>query len=179
MSTNYALTIAKEKNIHTHQVKAVIELLEEGGTVPFISRYRKERTGNLDEVEISFIKERLAKLIELDKRKEAILKSIEEQGKLTDELKSKIQSTTTLAILEDIYLPYKPKRKTKGSIAKEKGLKPLANDIFKQVNLDLDQLVKRFVNIEKGVNSEEEALQGARHIIAEWINENAEVRAIP
>jgi uncharacterized protein len=177
MSTNYALTIAKEKNIHTHQVKAVIELLEEGGTVPFISRYRKERTGNLDEVEISFIKERLAKLIELDKRKEAILKSIEEQGKLTDELKSKIQSTTTLAILEDIYLPYKPKRKTKGSIAKEKGLKPLANDIFKQVNLDLDQLVKRFVNIEKGVNSEEEALQGARHIIAEWINENAEVRA--
>ncbi|MFT7033646.1 MAG: hypothetical protein ACJA2S_002154 [Cyclobacteriaceae bacterium] len=177
MSTNYALTIAKEKNIHTHQVKAVIELLEEGGTVPFISRYRKERTGNLDEVEISFIKERLAKLIELDKRKEAILKSIEEQGKLTDELKSKIQSTTTLAILEDIYLPYKPKRKTKGSIAKEKGLKPLANDIFKQVNLDLDQLVKRFVNIEKGVNSEEEALQGARHIIAEWINENGEVRA--
>lgn len=177
MSTKYASTIAKEKQIGAHQVKAVIELLEEGGTVPFISRYRKERTGNLDEVEILFIKERLAKLIELDKRKEAILKSIEEQGKLTDELKSKIQSTTTLAILEDIYLPYKPKRKTKGSIAKEKGLEPLAQDIFKQVNLDLEQLAKKFINTDKGVSSEEEALHGARDIIAEWINENAEVRA--
>lgn len=177
MSTKYASTIAREKHIHEHQVKAVIELLEEGGTVPFISRYRKEKTGNLDEVEISFIKERLAKLIELDKRKEAILKSIEEQGKLSDELKSKIRSTATMAILEDIYLPFKPKRKTKGSIAKEKGLDPLAKDIFKQVNLDLSQLAKKFVNTEKGVTSEEEALLGARHIIAEWINENAEVRA--
>lgn len=177
MSIKYASLIAQEKQIGELQVKAVIELLEEGGTVPFISRYRKERTGNLDEVEISFIKERLAKLIELDKRKEAILKSIEEQGKLTDELKSKIRATTTLAILEDIYLPYKPKRKTKGSIAKEKGLEPFAQDIFKQINMDLDQLAKKFINTDKGVSSTEEVFQGARDIIAEWVNENAEVRA--
>lgn len=177
MSSNYASVIASERQISDRQVKAVIELLEEGGTVPFISRYRKEKTGNLDEVEISYIKDRLAKLIEFDKRKEAILKSIEEQGKLTDELKSKIEATSTLAVLEDIYLPYKPKRKTKGSVAKEKGLEPLAKDIFEQTNLDIFSLADKFVNEEKEVNSTEDALQGARDIIAEWVNEDAEIRA--
>ncbi len=177
MSSNYAAVIAEEKQISEKQVKAVIELLDEGGTVPFISRYRKERTGNLDEVEIAYIKDRLAKLIEFDKRKEAILKSIDEQGKLTDELKAKIEATTTLAVLEDIYLPYKPKRKTKGSIAKEKGLEPLAKEIFEQGNLDPDSLAAKYINEEKEVKSTEDALQGARDIIAEWVNENAEVRA--
>lgn len=177
MSSNYASVIASERQISDRQVRAVIELLDEGGTVPFISRYRKEKTGNLDEVEISYIKDRLAKLIEFDKRKEAILKSIEEQGKLTDELKAKIEATSTLAVLEDIYLPYKPKRKTKGSVAKEKGLEPLAKDIFEQTNLDIFSLADKFVDEGKEVNSAEDALQGARDIIAEWINEDAEIRA--
>ncbi|MEQ6122561.1 Tex family protein [Reichenbachiella sp. MALMAid0571] len=177
MSSKYAAIIAGEKNIREQQVKAVIELLEEGGTVPFISRYRKERTGNLDEVAISYIKERLEKLIEFDKRKEAILKSIDEQGKLTDELRAKIDTTSTLAALEDVYLPYKPKRKTKGSIAKEKGLEPLAKDLFKQRNIDIIALAEKFIGTEKEVNSVDEALQGARDIVAEWINENAEIRA--
>ncbi len=177
MSSKYAAIIAGEKDIREQQVKAVIELLEEGGTVPFISRYRKEKTGNLDEVAIAYIKDRLERLIEFDKRKEAILKSIEEQGKLTDELRAKINRASTLAVLEDIYLPYKPKRKTKGSIAKEKGLEPLAHNLFDQRDIDVFVLAEKFIDNEKGVNSVDEALQGARDIVAEWINENAEIRS--
>lgn len=176
MSSTYANIIAKEQNIQERQVKAVMDLLEEGGTVPFIARYRKERTGSLDEVVIAYIKERMARLIEIDKRREAILKSIDEQGKLTSDLKAKIDKTQTLAELEDIYLPYKPKRKTKGSVAKEKGLEPLAQEIFNQSGIDPTSLADGFINTEKGVTTIEEALQGARDIIAEWVNEDATIR---
>ena len=130
----------------------------------------------MDEVAVGFIKDRLAKLIEFDKRKETILKSIDEQGKLTDELKRKIETASTLSALEDIYLPYKPKRKTKASIAKEKGLEPLAKQIFAQGHGNPEQAAKSFINKAKGVNSIDEALQGARDIIAEWVSENAFVR---
>ncbi|MFY0653965.1 MAG: RNA-binding transcriptional accessory protein [Cyclobacteriaceae bacterium] len=177
MNSNHAAIIAKEREIGEGQVNAVIRLLEEGGTVPFISRYRKERTGNLDEVEIAYIKDRHAKLLEFEKRKEFILKSIAEQGKLTTELKQKISKVLTLADLEDIYLPYKPKRKTRASIAREKGLKPLAKTIFNQGNGDAHSLAEKFINEGKEVNTPEDALQGARDIIAEWINENAQIRA--
>jgi len=176
MTTNYASKISQEKNYPINGVRAVIALLDEGATVPFISRYRKERTGNLDEVAVEFIKERLAKLIEFDKRKEAILKSMEEQNKLTPALKNKIESVSTLSALEDIYLPYKPKRKTKASIAKEKGLEPLAKSIFEQRNGSPETTANDFINREKEVNTLDEALQGARDIIAEWVNEHAPIR---
>lgn len=176
MNSRYSAIIAAEKQITENQVRAVIELLDEGGTVPFISRYRKERTGSLDEVYIGYIKDRYAKLIEIDKRRDAILKSIEEQGKLTAELKSKIEKAQTLTELEDIYLPYKRKRKTKASVAKEKGLEPLALRIFEQTNADPNQIAEGFVDEAKGVANLEEALQGARDIIAEWVSEDASIR---
>jgi uncharacterized protein len=153
-----------------------VALLEEGATVPFISRYRKEATGTLDEVQVAAIRDRLEQLKELDKRREAILKSIEEQGKLTSELKKSIDQAETMARLEDIYLPYKPKRKTKASVAKEKGLEPLAVLVFEQQLAQVQQEASNYLDPEKEVNSIEEALQGARDIIAEWISENANVR---
>ena len=153
-----------------------MQLLDEGGTVPFISRYRKEATGELDEVQVAAIRDRVLQLRELAKRKEAVLKSIEEQGKLTDELKCKVEAAETMSKLEDIYLPYKPKRRTKATIAREKGLEPLAEQIFEQKSIDLDAEAEKFVDAAKEVNSTEEALQGARDIIAEWINEKAELR---
>jgi uncharacterized protein len=144
--------------------------------VPFISRYRKEATGSLDEVQVAAIRDRLEQLKELDKRREAILKSIEEQGKLTPELKKAIDQAETMARLEDIYLPYKPKRKTKASVAKEKGLEPLATRIFAQHPLDIQSEASKYIDAEKEVATVEEALQGARDIIAEWVSENATVR---
>lgn len=173
---NYEVQIASELQIKPHQVNATVQLLDEGGTVPFISRYRKEATGELDEVQVAAIRDRVLQLRELAKRKEAVLKSIEEQGKLTDELKSKVEAAETMSKLEDIYLPYKPKRRTKASIAREKGLEPLAEQIFEQKSIDLDAEAEKFVDAAKEVNSTEEALQGARDIIAEWINEKAELR---
>lgn len=173
---SYASLIAQELSISPKQVQATTNLLEEGGTVPFIARYRKEMTGSLDEVQIAAIRDRLQQLKELDKRREAILKSIEEQGKLTEELEQKIKQVETMSILEDIYLPYKPKRKTKASMAREKGLEPLALQIFEQQSIDLEAQAIVFINEEKGLNTIEEALQGARDIIAEMINENAEAR---
>lgn len=173
---NYEIKIAAELNIRPEQVKATIGLLDEGGTVPFISRYRKEATGTLDEVQVAGIRDRVLQLRELDKRKEAVLKSIEEQGKLTPELKSKVQEAETMAKLEDIYLPYKPKRRTKATIAKEKGLEPLAELIFSQESIPLESEAEKFVDQEKEVSNVEEALQGARDIMAEWINEHAELR---
>ncbi|MEO9801604.1 MAG: Tex family protein [Reichenbachiella sp.] len=177
MSQKHISLIASEHNIPVSGVSAIVALLDEGATVPFISRYRKEQTGSLDEVAVAYVKDRIAKLRELDKRREAILKSIEEQGKLTDELKKKIEAALTMTELEDIYLPYKPKRKTRGSMAKEKGLEPLAKAIFDQGLGDPEELALKFINDEKGVKDIEEALQGARDIIAEWVSENAEVRA--
>ncbi|WPP50592.1 Tex family protein [Catalinimonas niigatensis] len=168
--------IADELQVKAAQVSATIKLLDEGATVPFISRYRKEMTGSLDEVAVTQIRDRVIQLRELDKRRESILKSIEEQGKLTDELADKINAAENMARLEDLYLPYKPKRRTKATIAKEKGLEPLATLIFEQGKIDLQAEAYKYVDSEKEVNTEEEALQGARDIIAEWINEDQEAR---
>lgn len=173
---NYEIKISAELGITAQQVRATTALLEEGATVPFISRYRKEATGSLDEVQVAAIRDRLEQLKELDKRREAILKSIEEQGKLTPELKKAIDQAETMARLEDIYLPYKPKRKTKASVAKEKGLEPLATRISAQHSLDILSEASKYLDAEKEVATVEEALQGARDIIAEWISENAAVR---
>jgi len=173
---NYEVKIAAELQIKPHQVQATVELLDGGGTVPFISRYRKEATGELDEVQVAAIRDRVEQLRELDKRREAILKSIEEQGKLTPELKKSIELAETMSKLEDIYLPYKPKRRTKATIAREKGLEPLAERIFSQTSFNLEAEAKKYLDAEKEVKSIEEALQGARDIMAEWINENAGLR---
>jgi uncharacterized protein len=155
-------------------IENTIELLEEGATVPFISRYRKERTGGMDEVQIRLIKDLIQKYTELEKRRETILKAIDEQGKLTDYLKNKITSTYDSTELEDIYLPYKRKRKTRASVAKEKGLEPLADLIFLQKNIQPEREAKQFLN--KNVESLEDALQGARDIIAERISEDPDAR---
>ncbi len=173
--TNIA-RIAAELNLSLHQVEVVIDLLAEGATIPFMARYRKEMTGSLDEVVLTAIRDRHDQLLELDKRKEAILKSIEKQEKLTPALAKAIEQAETLAELEDIYLPYKPKRKTRASVAKEKGLEPLAISIFEQGKLDLDKAAASFINTELGVANEQEALEGARDIMAEWISENQEAR---
>ncbi|MBE5320226.1 RNA-binding transcriptional accessory protein [Pedobacter sp. MR2016-19] len=168
--------IAAELKVAEKQVTATINLLDEGATVPFISRYRKEVTGSLDEVEVAAIRDRVLQLRDLDKRREAILKSMTELGKLTPELEKKINEAETISLLEDIYLPFKPKRKTRASVAKEKGLEPLALQIFEQNAFDLAASAEKFINTEKGVNSLDEALAGARDIIAEMISENAEAR---
>jgi protein Tex len=170
--------IAAELNIGGAQVAATADLLGEGGTVPFISRYRKEATGSLDEVAVTAIRDRLAQLAELDKRREAILKSLAERELLTDELKGKIEAAETLAVLEDIYLPFRPKRRTRATVAREKGLEPLAHCIFAQEEV-FDPLAEAaaFVDPEKGVATPEEALAGARDIIAEWVNEDEQARA--
>lgn len=175
--TNHLSIIAGELGIQPGQASAAAKLLDEGATVPFISRYRKEATGTLDEVQITAIRDRLDQLRELDKRREAIIKSLEEQGKLTDELKKKVDAAETMAMLEDVYLPYRPKRRTKATIAKEKGLEPLAQRIFEQGDIDLFAEAETFVNPEKGVETAEDALAGARDIIAESVNEHELVRA--
>ena len=168
--------IASELNIKTAQVEIVINLLAEGATIPFMARYRKEVTGSLDEVQLAAIRDRHEQLVELDKRKEAILKSIEKQEKLTPALAKAIDEATTLTELEDIYLPYKPKRKTRASIAKEKGLEPLALTIFEQNKIDIEANATTFINSELGVATAQEAMEGARDIIAEWVSENQEAR---
>ncbi len=169
--------IAEELGIGAHQVTATVKLLDEGATVPFISRYRKEVTGSLDDVQVTAIRDRVIQLRDLDSRREAILKSIKEQEKLTPELEKEILAAETMAALEDLYLPYKPKRKTRASVAREKGLEPLAELIFKQSDVDVDSEAANYVDSEKDVNTMEEALQGARDIIAEMINEDAQIRA--
>lgn len=174
---SYNKIIASELGIREQQVEATVGLLDEGATIPFISRYRKEVTGTLDEVQVTAVRDRITQLRELDKRRDAILKSLEEMGKLSEELKEKILAAETLTVLEDLYLPYRPKRKTKASIAKEKGLEPLALEIFEQENKNPLTLAEKFIDAEKGVNTIEEALQGARDIIAEKISEDADARA--
>ena len=174
--TKHANIIAGELSVRPQQVEAVIQLLEEGGTVPFISRYRKEMTGSLDEVAVAAIRDRSQQLADLDKRREAILKSIKEQEKLTPELEKEINAAETMSKLEDIYLPYKPKRRTKATIAREKGLEPLAKMLFEQGNMDVQLEAAKYIDEEKEVADEAAALQGARDIIAEWVNENAELR---
>ncbi len=171
-----SLQIATELNISPNQVEVVITLLAEGATIPFMARYRKEQTGSLDEVQLAAIRDRHEQLVELDKRKEAILKSIEKQEKLTPALTKAIERAQTLAEVEDIYLPYKPKRKTRATAAKEKGLEPLANQIFEQRAINIEELASQFINVELGVVKEQDAIDGARDIIAEWISENPEAR---
>jgi uncharacterized protein len=174
----YFLQIAGELTIAPRQVQATIELLDSGATVPFISRYRKEVTGSLDEVAVATIRDRVAQLRELDKRREAILESMREMGKLTPELEAAFMEAETLARLEDLYLPYRPKRRTKATEAKEKGLEPLADILQEQQDdIDLLQAVLTFISEEKGVKTIEEALTGARHIIAERVSEDAQARA--
>lgn len=180
MEHDFTQQLSQELNISFKQIVAVIELLKDGSTIPFISRYRKEATGNLDEVAVGSIRDRLAQLVELEKRREAILKSISDQKKLTDKLKEKILAAKTLAVLEDIYLPYKPKRRTRATVAKEQGLEPLAQLIFEQTGIEFEALeneAKNYVNAEKKVLSTDAAFAGARDIIAEWINEDANARA--
>ena len=173
---DYAQHIATQLNLGTRQVEKTIELLEQGATVPFIARYRKEMTGNLNEVQIAAIRDMLIKLKEIDKRREAILQSIDEQGKLTPELRAQIEKAESLTELEDIYLPYKPKRKTRASVAIEKGLQPLADELRKQYKCSVEQLAEQYVDKEKGVSSSDDALAGARDIIAEQVSEDIAAR---
>lgn len=166
--------ISQKLNISTKQVNATSKLLEEGGTIPFISRYRKENTGNLDEVQIADIKKQKDSFLEIEKRKHSILKNIEEQGKLTDSLKQNIQDTYDSNELEDLYLPYKTKRKTKGQIAKDRGLEPFAKMIMSQNNSDIRATAQRFKN--KDIKNVDDAIGGAMDIISEWINESINIR---
>ncbi|MCD4684244.1 MAG: RNA-binding transcriptional accessory protein [Bacteroidales bacterium] len=172
----YIKKIASELTIAIEQVENTIGLLKDGATVPFIARYRKEVTGSLDEVQITSIRDRVLQLEDLDKRRESILNSIKEQEKLTNDLEKQIQEAETMSELEDLYLPYRPKRKTRATIAKVKGLEPLAKMVMSQKNDDVEGMASRFVNKDKDVNSVEDALAGARDIIAEWISENKYVR---
>lgn len=170
--------VAKELNIPVQHVTSTTQLLDLENTVPFIARYRKEVTGGMDENQIRDIQDKMTYYRALEARKEVVLKSIEEQGKLTEELKARIVAATMLQEVEDLYLPYKPKRRTKGIIAKEKGLEPLALQILAQeiTSGTLDEYAQPFINPEKGVTTVDEALQGARDIIAEIISEDADVR---
>ena len=173
---NYSSHIAEQLGLGQRQVEKTIELLEQGATVPFIARYRKEATGSLNEVQITAIRDLLIRLKELDKRREAILASISEQGKLTPELEQQILAAATMTELEDLYLPYKPKRRTRATMAIERGLEPLANELQKQYSCDVEQMAARYINPGKGVASVEDALAGARDIIAERVSENAQAR---
>ena len=173
MEEKYIKKIARELQINLNQVAATATLISEGATIPFIARYRKEITGSLDEVVVTDIRDRLTQLEELDKRREVILKSLKDQGKLTDDLEKKIHETEMMAVLEDIYLPFRPKRRTRATMAKEKGLESLANMIFEQAGVNPHEAAEPFIDFEKGVETVEEALAGARDIIAEIINEDA------
>jgi uncharacterized protein len=182
MNDTHIERIRTELRLEPKQVKATALLLEEGATVPFIARYRKEVTNSLDEVVITAIRDRLEQLAELDSRRDAIFRSLEERGLLTEELKDKLHAAETMAVLEDLYLPFRPKRRTRATVAREKGLEPLAQRLFAQdgidpVNMDPLGEAEAFVNAEKEVHSAEEALAGARDIIAEWISEDAASRA--
>lgn len=174
--SNHYKKIAAELSVTEKQVNTTAGLLDEGATVPFISRYRKELTGSLDEVQVAAIRDRIQQLRELDKRREAILKSLTEIGRLTPELEKQVNEAETMVVLEDIYLPYRPKRKTRATAAREKGLQPLADLIWAQGRADLETEVAKYIDEEKGVATAVDALAGARDIIAEYISENAEVR---
>ena len=174
--TNYARSIAKALGLPEKQVSNTLELLDSGATIPFIARCRKEATGTLDEVQITQIRDMKERLVEIDKRRASIIDSIEEQGKMNAELKKKLENANSLTELEDLYLPFKPKRKTKASIAIEKGLEPLAIVIYDQSSVDLKKIALSYIDKEKGLNTLDEVLQGARDIVAEWISENSQIR---
>lgn len=177
MNDEYARKISALLNIPPRQVEATAALLEEGATVPFIARYRKEKTGQLDEVQIAAIRDGLERLNELDSRKKSILKSLAERDLLSGTLQQDIDGANDLTTLEDIYLPYRPKRRTRATIAREKGLEPLATSIFNQASgSDPEKDAENFIDLELDVPDAEAALEGARDIIAEWINEDATAR---
>jgi uncharacterized protein len=155
---SYNIKIAQELAVSSKQVIATIALLDEGATVPFISRYRKEVTGSLDEVQVAAIRDRVQQLRDLDKRREAILKSLTDMGKLTPELEAAVNAAETMVLLEDIYLPYRPKRKTRATAAREKGLQPLADILLEQKNFDPELEAGKYIDEEKGVKNTEEAL---------------------
>jgi len=175
LNRHHQKTIAQELGIRLDQVAATADLLKDGATVPFIARYRKEVTGLLDETRIAAIRDRLASLMELDKRRGSILKSLGERDLLTGELKEALLTATSLSTLEDIYLPHRPKRRTRGTIAREKGLEPLARGIFAQDGAP--PRPEQYIDPEKEVHTVEDALAGAGDIIAEWINEDGAARA--
>ena len=166
--------LVNANQISPRQIRNTLTLLAEGATIPFVSRYRKEATGGLDEVQIADLKEQHDKLVELSKRKETILKSIEEQEKLTEELRERIENCCHATELQHIYLPYKPKKRTRAEIAREKGLEPLAKILMSQKSDDVLKSAKQFVN--EQVETEEDVLKGARDIIAEWVNESETAR---
>ncbi len=175
MNTNRnILLVAKKLGLHEWQVENTIRLMDGGATIPFISRYRKEMTGSLDEVKLMHIKEEYDRLKELDARRESVLKSIEEQEKMTPGLRQKIEAALTMAELEDIYLPYRPKRRTRATIAREKGLEPLAVIIMDQKVNDPSLKAEEFLNDD--VTTVEDALAGASDIIAEWVSEDEKAR---
>ena len=173
---DYITIIATQLNLGSRQVEKTIQLLEGGATVPFIARYRKEATGNLNEVQIAAIRDILLKLKEIDKRREAIMQSIEQQGKMSDDLHDKLMKAESLTELEDLYMPYKPKRKTRATMAIERGLEPLANELMKQYKCDVELLAEKYINPEKKVESAADALAGARDIIAERVSEDLQAR---
>lgn len=178
VDTRFVALIATELSIPSQQVSATAALLEEGGTIPFIARYRKEQTGSLDEVAVTAIRDRLAQLHDLEKRRETILKSLDDQGVLTDELRGKVQSAESLSVLEDVYLPFRPKRRTRATMARERGLEPLAELIFAQRNdCDPQAAAASYVDADKDVATVDDALAGARDILAEQISEDPQVRA--
>ncbi|HPA14579.1 MAG TPA: Tex family protein [Desulfobacterales bacterium] len=178
MNTNHILKIASEFDFDESRVQAVATLLEQDSTIPFIARYRKEATGSLDEVQITGIRDRLKQLEELDTRKDAVLKSLEHHGHLTNDLKETVLAAQTMAVLEDIYLPYKPKRRTRATVAREKGLEILARILFEQKGIDPLEAARPFLNQEKGVHAIDDALSGARDIMAEMISEDPKARAM-
>ena len=171
-------TLTSEFGLQKWQVENTVNLIDEGNTIPFIARYRKEAHGTLDDQVLREINDRLTYLRNLDKRREEILNSIEEQGKLTEELKVKIDAATVLAELEDLYRPYKQKRRTRAMMAKEKGLEPLAMYLWERKieEATLEEAAAPYVDAEKGVETVEDALQGASDIIAELISDDADVR---
>ncbi len=175
MNSNKNITlIASKLGLHEWQVENTIRLMDDGATIPFISRYRKEMTGSLDEVKLLHIKDEYQRLKDLDSRREAVIKSIEEQEKMTPELMSKIEAALTMAELEDIYLPFRPKRRTRATIAREKGLEPLALIIMDQKERDPRKRAEEFLNDD--VKNVDEAIAGACDIIAEWISEDEKAR---
>ncbi len=168
--------IATELNIEPRQVKSTLLLLDQGATIPFVARYRKEITGGLDEEQIANIRDRSEKLTEIAKRRESIINSLKETEHLTDALEQQLMEAATMTELEDIYLPYRPKRKTRASAAREKGLEPLAQMLTRQQQGSIEPVARNYINTEKGIATTEEALAGARDIIAEWVNENRNAR---
>jgi len=176
-TAQYASLLAKEFNLDYQHIRNVLSLLEGGATVPFIARYRKEMTGSMNEEIIIALQKRYQQLIILDKRKAAVLESIQEQDKLTEDLRNRIQKAMTLQEVEDIYLPYKPKRRTRALIAREKGLEPLAALILSQDVIDIRNVALKYISKEKEVVDVEDALTGARDIIAEWISEDVQARS--